>query len=184
MDFKKATIVAAVLIFVGWGYGCSQKADPEALAELHKMSSAVQDMGLVISAGITKDEYSRRLGDALLKFGNPGDKCRPSIAKRRNPDQQAGEICHHLVEAMDAYTYAKEYFGPAYNPVIDFADDTLNEAQYEETRKRFPTLGDLPVSQTNQDGYKFYNRSAMVQGLWQVAAQDSRVAKDLLERLS
>ena len=40
-------------------------------------------------------------------------------------------------------------------------------------QKRFPTLEELPISETNETGYKFYKRFAMLQALWKVAGQDS-----------
>jgi hypothetical protein len=166
---------------------CSTKPNPEGLAELQKMSAAAQDMGIVISAGVTKDQYSQRLTDALLKFGNSDDKCKQAIASFGKADQQARatEICQRLIEAIDAYTYAKEYFGAGYDPIIpDFPIYTLKEETFSDVKKRFPTLEELPVSEMNQAGYKFYARSAMLQALWKVAGQDSQTAKDLLEKLA
>lgn len=184
-----SAVTSVVLIF-GIAFvccSCSRKPNPEALAELQQMSSAVQDMGIVVSAGVTKEQYSQRLTDALLKFGNSDDRCKQVIAKFAKPDQQAraGEICQHLSEAMDAYTYAKEYFGAGYDPIDpDFPIYTLKEETYTEAKKRFPTLEELPVSETNEAGYKFYRRSAMLQALWKVAGQDAQAAKDLLEKVA
>ena len=186
----KNTTRAFTLVLLGIAVGCcgcSRKPNPEALAVLQQMSSAVQDMGIVVSAGVTKEQYSQRLTDALLKFGNSDDRCKQVIAKFAKPDQQAQatEICQHLSEAMDAYTYAKEYFGPAYDPIDpDFPIYTVKEETYAEARKRFPTLEELPVSETNETGYKFYSREAMLKALWKVAGQDAQAAKDQLEKLS
>lgn len=60
----------------------------------------------------------------------------------------------------------------------------MKEETYAEARKRFPTLEELPVSETNETGYKFYRREAMLQALWKVAGQDAQAAKDQLEKLS
>ena len=184
-----SAVTCAVLI-LGIAFvccSCSRKPNPEALAVLQQMSSAAQDMGIVVSAGATKEQYSERLTDALLKFGNSDYRCKQAIAKFAKPDQQAqaAEICQHLSEAMDAYTYAKEYFGSAYDPIDpDFPIYTVKEETYAEVRKRFPTLEELPVSETNETGYKFYRREAMLQALWKVAGQDSEAAKDLLEKFA
>lgn len=187
---KVMSAVTSVVLILGMAFvccSCSRKPNPEGLAELQKMSSAVQDMGIVVSAGVTKDQYSERLTDALLKFGNSDDRCNQAIAKFAKPDQQAraGEICQHLSEAMDAYTYAKEYFGAEYDAIDpDFPIDTLKEETYTEAQKRFPTLEELPISETNETGYKFYKRFAMLQALWKVAGQDSQAAKDLLQKFA
>jgi hypothetical protein len=184
-----STITCVVLI-LGIAFvccSCSSKPNPESIAELQKMSSAVQDMGIVVSVGVTKDQYAQRLTDALLKFGNANDRCKQAIAKFTKPDQQtqASEICQRLSEAMDAYTYAKEYFGAGYDPRMpDFPIDTVKQETYADIQKRFPTLEELPVSETNDSGYKFYKRSAMLQGLWNVAGQDSKAAKDLLVKFN
>jgi hypothetical protein len=166
---------------------CSSKPNPEALGKLEQMSSAVQDMGIVVSAGVTQSQYSERLTNALLKFGNSDDRCQQAIAELSTQARrtQAREICQHLREAMEAYTYAKDFFGPKYDPIApDFPNYTLKQETYAQAKQRFPTLADLPVSETNDSGYKFYSRDAMVQALWKVAEQDAQAAKGLIEKLS
>ena len=183
-----AAISLTLILGIGLvGSSCSRKPNPEAVSQLQEMSSAVQDMSIVVSAGVTKEQYSQRLTDALLKIGNSNDRCKHAIAKFAKPDQQvlAADVCQRVVEAMDAYTDAKEYFGPAYDPIDpDFPVYTLKEEDYAEARKRFPTLEDLVVSETSETGYKFYSRSAMLQALWKMAGRNSVDAKNLLEKLT
>lgn len=170
--------------------GCSSSKNAvrvEGMGELQRMSSAVQDMHIVVSAGVTKDEYSKRLTDALLKFGDRDGGCNQAIAKFPDGDQQstAAEVCQHLSRAMEAYTYAKDYIGPKPDPIdSDYLLYTLTEKEYADAKLQFPSLEELPVAETNENGYKFYHRSEMVQGLWKVADQEFEAAKTGMDKIA
>lgn len=156
------------------------------MARLQQMRSAVQDMNIVVSAGVTKDEYSKRLTDALLKFGDRDGRCKQAVDKFPEGEQQskAAEVCQHLSNVMDAYVYAKDYIGPTHDP--DFPDvlsDELTEKEYSGAKERFPSLQELPLAETNPAGYKFYYRREMVRALWKVADQESETAKSVIEKL-
>jgi hypothetical protein len=180
----------ATLVLVIGLVGCTSSAKiarTEAMAELQRMRSAVQDMDIVVSAGVTRDEYSKRLTDALLKFGDAGETCKQAIAKFPEGEQQstAAEVCQHLSKAMDAYTYAKDYIGPTHDP--DFPDvlsDELTEKEYSKAKERFPSLEELPVDETDEYGYKFYRRRDMVRGLWKVAGQEFQLAEAGIAKLT
>ncbi len=175
-----------LLLVIGF-VGCtSSKARREGLAQLQEMYSAVQDLNIVVSAGVTKDEYSRRLTDALLKFGDRNQVCKQTVAKFPKEEQQstASDVCQHLNNAMDAYTDAKEYMALQHDPDFpDVVSDELTEKEYTKAKAQFPNLEELPIAETNQSGYKFYARSAMVQGLWKVAGRESDGARNTLEEL-
>lgn len=154
---------------------------------LQRMQSAVQNMDVVVSVGATKDEYSTRLTDALLKFGDRAEGCKQTIAKFPEGEQQstAAEACQHLSQAMDAYVYAKEYIGPKPDAIApDLLSYTLTQDEYTKAKEQFPNLEDLPVAETNESGYKFYPRNAMVQGLWKVAGEEETEAKQLAGQLN
>lgn len=71
-----------------------------------------------------------------------------------------------------AYTNAKEYMALQRDPDFpDVVSDELTEKEYTRAKAQFPNLEELPIAETNQDGYNFYARNAMVQALWKVAAQ-------------
>jgi hypothetical protein len=169
--------------------GCTSSkkaARAEGMVELQRISVAVQDMNIIVSAGVTKEEYSKRLTDVLLKIGGQDGGCQQAIAKLPQGQQQstAAEVCQHVSKAMDAYTYAKRYMGPAPDP-FDPGDViyTLTQEEYAIAKQQFPSLEEPPVSETNRDGYKFYRRNAMVQALWKVAGQESQAAQIDLEKL-
>jgi len=177
------------LVLAGTLFACSapKKASPEGVAELRKMLSAVQDVEIVVSAGATEDQYSQRLTDALLKFGKLDEVCKHALTHFAEPAQQnlSAQICQHLGTALDAYTYAKGYFGPEYNLGFDISPTyNLNDADYARVRERFPMLEDLPIADTGTEGHKFYARSMMLQALWKVAGHESQAAKDLIEKLA
>jgi len=185
----KITFVLTFFLATGL-LGCTSSkkaARAEGMAELQRISSAVQDMNIIVSAGVTKDEYSKRLTDVLLKIGDQGGGCQRAIAKLPQGQQQstAAEVCQRVSKAMDAYTYAKRYIGPAPDP-FDPGDViyTLTQEEYALAKEQFPSLEEPPVSETNQDGYKFYRRSAMVQALWKVAGQESQAAQTDVEKLN
>jgi hypothetical protein len=177
-----------LLLVIGF-VGCTSSktmARNEGVAQLQQMRSAVQDMNIVVSVGVTKDEYSKRLTDALLKFGDAAETCRQAIAKFPEGEQQstAAGLCQHLSKAMDAYIYAKDFIGPTHDP--DFPDvlsDELTEKEYSKAKERFPSLEELPLAETNPAGYKFYYRRQMVQALWRVAGQESQAAGSVIEKL-
>jgi hypothetical protein len=167
--------------------GCTSSKRTEAMTELQQMQSAVQDMNIVVSAGATKDEYSKRLTDALLKFGDRSQGCKQTAAKFPKEEQQstASDVCQHLDNAMDAYTNAKEYMGLQHDPDFpDVVSDELSEKEYTKTRAQFQNLEELPIAETNQGGYNFYARSAMVQALWKVGAQESEAARSSIDKLA
>jgi hypothetical protein len=183
-------IAAELVLFLLIGFvGCTSSkkiARNEGMAQLQQMRSAVQDMNIVVSAGVTKDEYSKRLTDALLKFGDSGETCKQAVPKFPAGEQQAAatEVCQHLSRAMDAYTYEKDYIGPTHD--TDFPDvlsDELTEKEYSKAKERFPGLDELRLAETNPAGYKFYYRREMVQALWKVAGQESVAAKSVIEKL-
>lgn len=180
-NLMKCAVALIALAAVSAWPACSRRANPEALAELRKMSSAVQDMNIVVSAGVTGAEYSQRLTDALIKFGNLGETCKRVVPKFTTLDQQtaATEICRHLGKAMGAYTYAKGYTGPGGYDEYEFP-----EKEYENLKEQFPTLPELDIAETNEAGYKWYHRSDMLQALWKVAGQESQAARELIERLA
>ena len=172
-----------LLLVIGLG-GCTSSkkiARAEGMATLQQMRSAVQDMDIVVSAGATKDEYSKRLTDALLKFGDRDVGCKQAIAKFSDGEQQsiATEVCQHLSSAMDAYTYAKQYVGSE----PDGYTATVAAKDYADAKERFPNLEEMSAVNT-AGGYKWYRRDAMVQALWKVAGQESQAAQTDVEKLN
>jgi hypothetical protein len=184
----KVAFEATLILAIGF-VGCTSSksiARKEGIAELQRMRSAVQDMNIVVSAGVTNVEYSRRLTDALLKFGGQDGGCKQAVQKFQDPEQQsfAAEACQPLSTAMIAYTNAKEYVSPKTDPIDpEFVIYTLPDDEYRKVRETIPTLAELPVSETNQDGYKFYRRRDMVQALWKVAGQEYQLAEAAIEKL-
>lgn len=185
-NLMKRTVALLVLVTISAWSACLRRANPEALAELQKMSSAVQAMNVVVSVGASEEEYSRRLTDALIKFGNLDETCKRVVPKFATLDQQStsAEICQHLSKAMSAYVSAKQYMGPGkYLETIGVWDNLFPENEYVNVREQFPNL-ELPIAETNEEGYKFYDRGAMLQALWKVASRESQAAKELIDKLS
>lgn len=178
------TGVTLILVLSICYVGCNSSkraAKSRATEELQQKYSAVTDMNIVVSAGVTKLEYSGRLTDALLKFGNDDGDCSSAVAQLPAKEEQAtaADVCQDLGKAMEAYTDAKDYFGPTPDPDdTEILTETLTQQEYDRVKEQFPNLDELPVAETNPAGYRFYARSGMLQALWKVARQESDLAKN------
>ena len=184
---RSSSRLLLVIALVACSSTKTEKVIPPGIVELQRMLSAAQDLSTVASAGATKQQYEQRVTDALLKFGKPEQMCPHAVANLSTQEQKvfASQACQHLSAAMDAYVLAKEYLGPAHDPLSpDLEIYTLGQNDYAKVRDRIPSLEELPVAETNESGYKIYYRTAMLQALWKVAGQESEAAKGWIERLN
>ena len=183
----KKTFAVMLMLIATVSVCTSSKKKEEGVVALRNSYAPVQDMGIVVSGGINLFQYSQRLTDALLKFKNSEDSCKQAAAKFEDKSQQAlaAEVCRHLDMAMGAYVLAKEYFGSKYDDPIypDMEIYWLGQGDYAKVKERFSSLEELPVIDTNESGYKFYARSAMLQALWRLADRECQTAKAQIDQL-
>jgi hypothetical protein len=182
---KPKTLILSIVGLVIAGCGGSQQRK-EGLAELQRLQSAVHKLNIVVSAGVTKQEYSQRLADALLEAGDLDQSAKQTIAKFPKSDQPtAGQTLTHLGEGLEAYKAAKEFLGDKYLDEITVT--TLTQHDYELIKTEFPGLDELqPDSFTAQhypDSPPEYRRRDMVQALWKFASSEDSEAKQLIDQL-
>jgi len=171
--------------------GCNPAKNKVDLAPLRASYAPVHDMEIVVSAGITLDEYSPRVTDALLKFKNSEDGCKQVAVNLIDPSQksQAMEVCRHLGIAIDAYVAAKGYFGDTHetdlDPFEEGKNNFIDNREYVDLRTRFPGLEEVPPSnEDNPIPSRIYWRGPVLQALWKLANQESQTAKALIDNLS
>ena len=182
-ELQKALVVVAIVTFLS---GCGSQKRKEGMAELQRLQSAVQDMNIVVSAGVTESEFSQRLGDALLKFGDVDQSYSQSISKFPKDEQAtASEAFAHLAKSMEAYRMSKSFFGEK-KLSSDFWTSLLYRDEYDQVRKQFPSLSELEVAErVPKDASEVsYYRRDMLQALWKVAAEESAKAKELIDKLA
>ncbi len=91
-------------------------------------------MNIVVSAGVTKQEYSQRLADALVKVGELEQSAKQMIPKFPKSNQAiVGQTYAHLLQSLEAYKVAKDFFGDTHKQDLDpfQSDNMLHEERYE-----------------------------------------------------
>ncbi len=166
----------------------------EGVAELQRVQSVIHKMDIVVSVGVTKQEYSQRLADALIKVGDLERSAKQTTPKFPTGDQAIVEqIYAHLVKALEPYKIATEFFGDKHVSE-DIWESTLYQDEYEPVKNLFTTL-DVPVEEEVKafsDGAgpaqpydrRWYNRWDMVRALWRVGAEEDAKAKQLIDQLN
>jgi hypothetical protein len=184
--------ISGIILLVIVIAGCtSTQKRVDLIAPLRALYAPVHDMKIVVSAGVTLDEYSSRVTDALLKFRNSEDGCNQIAVKLSDPNQkaQAAEVCQHLTTAMDAYVAAKDYFGDTHktdlDPFEEGKNNFIDNSAYLDLRARFPGLEEVPPSNENNPvPNRIYWRGDVLQALWKLANQESQTAKEMIDRLA
>lgn len=179
------TGLAVTLAFIIWGVQAwwPDADQSEAVAALRKSYSPLQDMGYIVSTGVTADEYSDRVTDKMLRFNHSEDGLKQAVAKIRRPDQKAvaEQAQRHMEHAMEAYVAAKDYFGDTHKTDLDpLQPHNLAAAEaYRELRARLPNLEDIePIG-----GFDMYWKDDVLQALWRSAAEDSQAAASEINQL-
>jgi hypothetical protein len=188
---KKANVRVLIpslvaLVFAGCGGALRRKEGTE---DLTRIQDAVQGLHILVSAGLTKAEYSQRLEDMLLKVGDLNGSQNQTVPKFPQKDQgTVREIYTHLSKSIDAYKTARDYFGDKSNgPGCEDGCMTISQHDYETEKATFPTLIQLQPVKAYADWYPnspaSYFRNDMLQALWKIAADEDTSAKALLEKM-
>lgn len=174
------------LVVVGCGGAQRRKEGTE---ELTKIQNAVHGLHILVSAGLTKAEYSQRLEDLLLKVGDLNESRNQTVPKFPQKGQDTvREIYTHLSKSIDAYKTARDYFGDKFNaPGCEDGCMTLSQQDYDAERATFPTLTQLQPVKAYADLYPnsppSYFRNDMLQALWKIAGDEDTSAKALLDKM-
>src|SRR5258708_4795343 len=96
------------------GCGRSQKRR-EGIDELKRIQVAIHGLHILVAAGLTKQEYSQRFEDVLLKVGDVDSSAKVTLPKFRQNDQViVKEVYAHLFQSIEAYKTARDYFGKSF----------------------------------------------------------------------
>ncbi len=174
-------VFCMTLLTLSGGCGCGRR---DGLAELRRIDSALRDIEIVESAGVTKEQFSNRLADALLKIGDLEQSSVRTVPKFSKSDQQrVTEVYQHFLTATEAYKTAKDYFGEKYE--FEVWVDTVRMDEYNQVKQRFPNLPELEVVErdSRNPDYVFYSRRDMLHALWDLAASKREKARALIEKL-
>lgn len=186
---------AVLALFVAFslsacGASQSQQRRKEGVAELRKIQTAVHGISILVSAGISQQEYSRRLGDVLLEIGDLDQSIKQTLPKIPQEEQLNVKAAYaHLSKSIEAYQAAKDFFGDTHKTDLDPFEgghNLFDEQTYRNLRSRFPRLGDteLAVDYKGVAGLgKLYWKGEMLQALWLVAAEEEAAAKTLIEAM-
>jgi hypothetical protein len=101
--------VPIVMVLLTAGCGSSQQRT-EGVQELAKLQTDVHGLTILVSAGVTKQEYSQRFEDTLLKVGDLSQAEIQTLPKFPQKDQPTVKAIYaHLSQSMAAYKNAREY---------------------------------------------------------------------------
>jgi hypothetical protein len=171
-------LLLVVFLLPGCGGGQKRK---EGIAELERIQTSIHGLQILITAGVTKSEYSQRLGDVLLKVGDLDSSMKATLPKFKKKDQAAvTDVYAHFSQSLQAYIQARDFYPRICDEDNDIGcSDHFRQAVYEGVKTKFPTLPDFPPP-TSQFGYY---RSDMLQALWKLAGEESAAASGLIQKL-
>jgi hypothetical protein len=182
---------AAILLVAGCG---SSRQRLEGILQLEKLQTDVHGLQILVSAGVTKQEYSQRFEDTLLKLGDLGQRealALPKFPQKEQPTVKA--IYEHLSKSIAAYKTARNYFGEKFdNHFCEEGCSFFREDEFEQVKQEFPSLAHLDFGPENtwyRDGNgnvvnHSYRRSDMLHALWSMAAAEDNQASQLTAQLT
>jgi hypothetical protein len=183
---KRNVIPVVILLLASCGSSQQRK---QGIDELATIQTAVHGLHILVSAGVTKQEYSQRFEDALLKVGDLGQSAKGSEQKFPRKEQDAvREIYSHLANSSEAYKAARDYFGDKFSEYgCEEGCSTLSQQDYDAEKAKFPTLIQLQPVKAYEALYPSaspsYFRNDMLQALWAVAGAEDDKAKQLIDQL-
>jgi hypothetical protein len=136
---KVLLILASILLIAGWG---SSRQRLESIQQLEKLQTDVHGLQILVSAGVTKQEYSQRFEDTLLKLGDLGQSEALALPKfPRNEQPTVKAIYEDLSQSMAAYKTARDYFGESSTTIFARRDAAFSGGtSTNRLSKSFPVL--------------------------------------------
>jgi hypothetical protein len=176
-----AALIVTTLVF----FGCGSQ-NKQGLAELERIEGVAHGLEIAVSAGVSQEEYSRRVNDALISVGDLEESARTTLPKFPARQREAvKDIYAHLSQSLEAYKAAKCCFGDTHAHDVDplEGDNRLTAASYEALRGRLPSLAaDTAFHGSDEFGYWAW-KGDVLQALWRVAADERAKARESLDKL-
>jgi hypothetical protein len=183
--------LAAILLLAGCGSSQQRK---EGVQQLEKLETDVHSLRILVSAGVTKQEYSQKFEDVLVRLGDLDQTVPQTLQKFPDNDRPIIKAIYgHLAQSMAAYRKARDYFGASFEGYgCEDGCSYFRESDYNAAKQEFPTLAHLDVGPEftwYRDGggnvvNHAYRRSDMLQALWTVAGNEDEEAKQLIDQIS
>jgi hypothetical protein len=183
-------LLGAVILLAG----CGPSERKQGVQELEKRQAEVLGLHILVSAGVTKQEYSQRLEDVLLKLGDQDQSAKDTIPMFPRDEQETVKTVYaHLSQSIEAYKKARDYFGDSFEGYgCEDGCSFFPENQYDLAKQDFPTIAPLsfgPEYTWYRDGggnivNHAYRRADMLRALWTVASDEEDEAKQLVDQLS
>jgi len=184
-------VLAVAILFLA---GCGSAHRKEGIQALQNLQSDVHGLHILVSAGVTKQEYSQRFEDVLLKLGDLDQReARTVLMFPQSEQSTVKTVFTHLSVSMAAYKKARDYFGTSFDGYgCEQGCNFFGESDYAAVRQEFPTLAPLNFgpeftwlhdNDGNVVGHS-YRRSDMLQALWVVAGAEDDQAKRLIDTLN
>ncbi len=188
--FSKTCFVLLAVLFLA---GCGSSQRKEGIQQLAKLQADVHGLHILVSAGVTKQEYSQRFEDVLLKLGDLDRSATETLPKFPQSEQPTIKAIYaDLAQSIAAYKKARNYFGDSFEGYgCEEGCSFFQEGEYDAAKQEFPTLASLnfgPEYTWYRDGSgnvvnHSYRRSDMLQALWTVAGEDDDKAQQLIDQL-
>jgi len=183
--------LAVTILFLA---GCGSSHRKEGMQEIEKLQADVHGLHILVSAGVTKQEYSQRFEDVLLKLDDLDQREAEAVVKFPQSEQLTVKtVCTHLSQSMAAYKKARDYFGVSFEGYgCEEGCSFFRESEYDAAKREFPNLAHLDFG-PEFTWYKdsggnvvnhSYRRSEMLQALWALAGAEDDQAKSLIDTLN
>ena len=164
-------LLAAVFI----GCGSSKKRDTS-LTEMKRVKAAFGDLQIALDAGVSKQEFSQRLNDTLVRIGSLPDSRKLAGNGFPKDTDKIALIYAHFTRAADAYKLAKEFFGDRWDYLLEDSTDFPSDSERQVVKASFP---ELVTSSGN-----ITSRRDTLQSLWGLAGDETHSASEVIDQIS
>jgi hypothetical protein len=155
--------------------GVSKKREAS-IADMKRVEAAFGDLQIALSAGVSKEEFSRRLTDALVKIGDLAESMKVAETGFPKNADKVEQAYDHFKRAAEAYKLSKEFFGDRWDYLTESSTDYPSEPEQQMIKTAFPSV--VPSSGV------VTSREETLHGLWKLAAGETQDPNDLLKQLS
>jgi hypothetical protein len=108
---------------------------------MNQIEKAFGDLQIALDAGVSKEEFSRRLNDTLVKIGDLAESRKLAEAGFPKDIDRVGQAYGHFERAAKAYKLSKQFFGDRWDYLTNDGTDYPSEAEQQMVVKDdFPSL--------------------------------------------
>jgi hypothetical protein len=172
---REFTIVAFLIaIFTLTACGVSKRREAST-AEMKRVAVAFGDLQIALDAGVSKQEFSQRLNDALVKIGDLAESMKVAETGLPKDADKVEQAYSHFRHAVEAYKLSKVFFGDRWDYLLELSTDLTSESEQQVIKASYPSLAAPEIE---------LSRSATLHGLWKFAAAETQASNESIEKLS